>query len=187
LGNILSPRVNPSFPFTARSISQIQFYRASLSLSPSLSQRRLHRTLLLHHRATATASLTAGDRAPRVSHVRGRTSLVVGGVQLKRKEETARGVDLDPLGSSAEKKEALICAATSLSRRSLKSRRGTTLHRLIYSGELLLFSATRSLIWRGPLGYVPWRKRISRSSTSSTFSSFKVNRDQTLTLIPRSI
>jgi hypothetical protein len=81
----------------------------------------------------------------------------------------------------------LICVFTSLSRRSLRSRRGTTLHRWIYYGELLLFSATRSLIWRGPLGYVPWLKRISRSSTSSIFFSFKVNRDKTLTLIPRFI
>jgi hypothetical protein len=32
-------------------------------------------------------SLATGDRAPRVSHVRGRAPLVVGGPQLKRKEE----------------------------------------------------------------------------------------------------
>jgi hypothetical protein len=75
---------------------------------------------------------------------------------LKRKEEEPFvGVDLDPLGSSEKKKEASICVIILLSRRSLRSRRGTTLHCWIHSGELLLVSATRSLIWRGPLGYVP--------------------------------
>jgi hypothetical protein len=141
-GNILSPRVNPSIPFH-RAVN----FPDLLSPRPSLSRRRPHRTPFLHHHDIAAASLAAGDRAPRVSHVRGRASLAVGGPQLKRKEETARGVDLDPLGSSAKKKkEALICAVTPLYRRSLRSRRGTTLHRWIYSGELLLFSATRSLI-----------------------------------------
>jgi hypothetical protein len=103
--------------------------------------------------------------------VRGRAPFVVDGPQLQRKEEEPFvGVDLDPLGSGEEKKkEASICIIIPLSRRSLISRRGTTLHRSIYSGELLLFSATRSLIWRGPLGYVPWRKSISRSSTSLIF------------------
>ena len=97
-------------------------------------------------------------------------------------------VDLDSLESSAnKKKEALICVIILLSRRSLRSRRGTTLHRWIYSSKLLLFSATRSPILRGPLGYIPWRKRISRPSTSFIFIPFKVNRDKTLTLIPRFI
>jgi hypothetical protein len=31
----------------------------------------------------------------------------------------------------------------------------------IHSSELFLFNATRSCIWRGPLGYVPWRKSFS--------------------------
>jgi hypothetical protein len=31
---------------------------------------------------------------------------------------------------------------------------------------LVLFNATRSLIWRGPLDYVPWHKSISNLSTS---------------------
>jgi hypothetical protein len=74
--------------------------------------------------------------------VRGRAPFVIGGPQLKRKEEESFvGVDLDALGSSEEKNKEV------LSRRSLRSRRGTTLHRWIHSGELLLFSAT--LIWRG--------------------------------------
>jgi hypothetical protein len=80
------------------------------------------------------------------------------------------GVGLDPLGSNEEKKkEASICVIILLSRRSLRRRRGTTLNRWIHSGELILFSATRSLFWRGPLGYVPWRKSVSRSSTSLIF------------------
>jgi hypothetical protein len=52
---------------------------------------------------------------------------------------------------------SLICL--SISEKQL----GVTLHRWIYSGELLLFGATRSLIWRGPLGYIPWRKRFSKT------------------------
>jgi hypothetical protein len=50
--------------------------------------------------------------------VRGRAPFVVGGPQLKRKEEEPFvGVDLDPPGSSKEKKkEASICIIAFLSR-----------------------------------------------------------------------
>jgi hypothetical protein len=81
----------------------------------------------------------------------------------------------------------LICIFIPLSRRSLRSRRGTTLHYWIHSSELLLFSATRSLIWRGPLGYVPWRKSVLRSSTSLIFFPIQGKPSSNLTLIPRSI
>jgi hypothetical protein len=53
--------------------------------------------------------------------MRGRAPLFVGGSQLRRKEGIAPEVDLDLLGSSTEKKkEASICAFTSVSSISKK-------------------------------------------------------------------
>jgi hypothetical protein len=184
-GNIILPRVKPSIRLHhVVNLSDSLLLRLSLSLSPPTATASHS---LLHHCATAAAfphrrwpcSLCVTRARPGTPRRRWAAVEEEGG-------RTARGVDLDPLGSSKEKKkEALIYVFNPLSRRSLRSRRRTTLHRWIYSGELLLFNVTRSLIWRGPLVYVPWHKRISRSSTSFIFFPFKVNRDQTL--IPRSI